>query len=334
MANNVAYKKPVHSSSYMAPYSPDRAVDGNVVPIQRWVCTSLPGWLCVHLMGEYWINRYEIFEMNRFGEKWYNYFMNSYIIQVSTDNVNWTTVATNQTQTFNPIKASYVRVYVTGGIQANPQLASIVEFGVYDVQPTDNTLSSLTLISDTIIPAFNKETTSYTSSVANDENEILVKAIPTDTNATLKINGKEVSSPYEPQSISLDVGINKITIEVVPQVGDSKTYTIDVTRASNVDLEKVEVTYMDRTGKEKTDTVNISKDKYDYTHTLTNNRVSSVTITPYSYNTNTSITVNGLDAQSGVASNPINVTNGISIPIITTSHFGVESNSYTLTIIL
>ena len=90
------------------------------------------------------------------------------------------------------------------------------------VVPTE--LSDLELSNGTLAPAFDKDTLSYTATVANPVSS--VKVMPTYTGDTaVTVNGKDVASGSYSEDIALDVGPNAITVAA----GD-KTYTITVTR--------------------------------------------------------------------------------------------------------
>ncbi|SET15019.1 Listeria/Bacterioides repeat-containing protein [Natronincola peptidivorans] len=92
-------------------------------------------------------------------------------------------------------------------------------------------LSGLSFSMGTLDPAFDKETTAYTSSVAYNVDSITV--IPTVEHglATVKINNSNVAGGQASDAINLNVGANIITVEVTAQdKTTTKTYTITVTR--------------------------------------------------------------------------------------------------------
>ena len=93
---------------------------------------------------------------------------------------------------------------------------------------TNDNLSSLTLSSGTLSPAFAASTTSYTASVANNVNSITVTPTVSDVNTTVTVNGGSAATP-----VSLTVGANTITIVVtLPDGITTETYTVTVTRDS------------------------------------------------------------------------------------------------------
>ena len=89
-------------------------------------------------------------------------------------------------------------------------------------------LTSLTLSSGTLNPAFSAAVTSYTATVPNATNAISVT--PTAANSlTLTVNGSAVSSG-SPAPIVLAEGANTIVVNVANSAGQSAEYTITVTR--------------------------------------------------------------------------------------------------------
>ncbi len=95
----------------------------------------------------------------------------------------------------------------------------------------DASLSSLSLNSGTLTPAFSSATTSYSASVANNVTSVNVTPA-TNSGGTVKINGSTATSG-QGFSVPLNVGSNTITIVVTAADGTTtKTYTLTVTRAA------------------------------------------------------------------------------------------------------
>jgi hypothetical protein len=84
----------------------------------------------------------------------------------------------------------------------------------------NNNLSKLTISKGTLSPQFNKNTTSYTVEVENEVTSVEVSG------------SKEDSRSYVDgfKKYKLEEGTNKINIKVTAQNGDTKTYTINITR--------------------------------------------------------------------------------------------------------
>lgn len=97
---------------------------------------------------------------------------------------------------------------------------------------TNANLSSLALSSGTLSPVFDAATTSYTTSVVNAVSSIQVTPTVADSLATVTVNGTSATSGSASGSINLSVGSNTVTVVVTAQSGATKTYTVQITRAS------------------------------------------------------------------------------------------------------
>ena len=98
-------------------------------------------------------------------------------------------------------------------------------------QSEDATLRSLSLSGEAMLdPAFDPEKDTYTTEVANTVAAITVMATPTVTHdqATAKIGEGDAKRGHE---VPLRVGPNTITVRVTAVAGNTKAYTITVTRA-------------------------------------------------------------------------------------------------------
>ena len=94
---------------------------------------------------------------------------------------------------------------------------------------TNASLSSLSISGATLVPAFSRSVTSYTTTVPNSTDSVDVSATTSDGNASFTINGGTNAT------VALAVGDNTISIVVTAEDGTTtRTYTIVVTRASAV----------------------------------------------------------------------------------------------------
>lgn len=95
-------------------------------------------------------------------------------------------------------------------------------------KPSNNAnLKELHLDIEGLMPAFNKNTTSYNITIPQDKDSINVNAVPEDSNAKVEVTG----------NTNLKTGLNKILIKVIAQDNTTiKTYEIDVTKTDNPDL--------------------------------------------------------------------------------------------------
>ncbi len=92
-------------------------------------------------------------------------------------------------------------------------------------------LSNLTLSQGTLAPVFASGTTTYTASVDNSVSSVTVTPTVADSTATVVVNGVPVTSGSA--SIPLNTGSNTITIVVTAQNGNTKTYSIVITRGAS-----------------------------------------------------------------------------------------------------
>ena len=85
---------------------------------------------------------------------------------------------------------------------------------------SDATLKSLNMSGYTLSPAFSKNTTVYSITVANTVTGLDITAVPTDEKATVKISG----------NTNWKEGNNPVKIVVTAEDGTQKTYTVNVNR--------------------------------------------------------------------------------------------------------
>lgn len=98
---------------------------------------------------------------------------------------------------------------------------------IVPVLSSSKNLLNLTTSSGTLYPAFSSTTTSYLVTLSNNTTSITVTPTLEDTNSTVKINGIVSNSGSPSPSISLNVGSNTITVEVISPDNTSQTYTIN-----------------------------------------------------------------------------------------------------------
>lgn len=327
MSNNLALNKPILASSYVKPFQPSRAVDGNVQPEFRWVCNSLPGWLIVDLGGEYYIDRWVVKHMGAAG--WDNrYNVPDYSFQGSLDNANWSTLDIVIGNTANSTdrkiaftKVRYVKVSVTRGIPINPQLASIVELQVYEAESSSSALSSLVTTPGTLTPTFDKTELKYTSNVGYDDTSITVTPTTEDTNATVKVNDVVVPRGQASQPIALDEpGGHNIDILVTPAFGPkTTTYNVNALRASSPYLNNLQLFMVGLKPP-------FSPTKYDgYTATVNSAETS---IKPVAADSNATITINGMPAVNNEFNKVSLVKGENSIKVKVASQIGVDQREY------
>lgn len=335
---NIVLNKPATASSYVAPYSASRAVNGSATPTSRWLCNTVPCWLSVNLQKMVWINRWVIRHMPVAGWREPQYVMTNFKLQGSLDGANWfdLDIVTNNTtkvtdRTITAVEVAFVRVYVTSGLQINPKLASFLELEVYEAPPTSPYLSNLTLSAGTLTPTFAKTTLNYTAQVGYDVTQITLVPTAEDSRATIKVNGVVVPSGLSSLPQNLNVGSNTINVQVTSLIGGLiQNYTVNVTRASSSYLTSL-VVKNGETALTLNPAFNRTIDAY--TASVRNN-VSSVTVTAVSEDTNATIKIKGVVVPSGQASAgiPLNVGDN-SIPVEVTSSVGAIIKQYTINVV-
>lgn len=92
-----------------------------------------------------------------------------------------------------------------------------------DNRDKTNTLSSLEVENNKIIPEFNKNTINYTLTVKKDVTSVKI-------NATLESDKSSFNKGYGPRTVNLNYGLNSVLIKVTSESGATKTYTIKITR--------------------------------------------------------------------------------------------------------
>ena len=118
-------------------------------------------------------------------------------------------------------------VTITGHVSLAAPDTVPMEF--YDIDPSDTTLSALSLGGLTLTPAFSKTTTAYTATTTDATNTITATA--TDSGATVAIRNGAVAVTSGSAATWSD-GENVVTV-IVTNDGAAKTYTITVTKTDN-----------------------------------------------------------------------------------------------------
>jgi hypothetical protein len=242
--SNILLNKPATASDYYAPFTPAKAVDGVISPLSRWVSSKVPASLAVDSGSMYLANRWVVRNMSVAGWVAPDYANCDFTFQGSTDNCNWVNIdsVTNNSASIVdrtlpvPVAFRYFRVSVSKGLRCNTQVASIVEFELYQAYSAQ--LSALTVNAGTLTPSFLSTVYAYTDTVGPDVTSIQVTPTTVDPQAAIKINGI-VSTSGQPKSVDLAVGPNTITINVTASDSSQSTYTLTVTRQGNADLKSL-----------------------------------------------------------------------------------------------
>ncbi|HEX2939203.1 MAG TPA: cadherin-like beta sandwich domain-containing protein [Ruminiclostridium sp.] len=243
---NVALNKTAVASTFIQPFSPLKAVDGNLDPTSRWVSQVASGGrqpnpvasLTVDLGATMpVISSYKLFNMAYAG--WDNRYINqSFTVATSQDNINWTTVdtvtnnASSENQnSFSPVISRYVKVTVQKGLTINPGVASILDF---QVMGTANTyLKSLVINGGTLTTPFTPFTNSLSATASSATDKITLVPTAFDSNLAITVNGTAVKSGAATLPINLSFGNNNITIISGVGTDNPITYMLNIVRQCN-----------------------------------------------------------------------------------------------------
>ena len=192
-------------------------------------------------------------------------------------------------------------------------------------------LAALALESNTLSPAFDPATTSYTVTVANAIDTVTITPTADDAGATISISGLTLvsGSPYTPIG-TLAVGSNPFNLLVTAADGiTTKTYTLTVIRevaSSNADLSGLVLA-----GSALSPSFDAATTSYTATVA---NAIDTVTITPTSDDAGATISTSGLTLVSGSPYTPIGVlaVGSNQFNLLVTAADGTTTKTYTLTV--
>ena len=177
----------------------------------------------------------------------------------------------------------------------------------------NNDLSSLTIDGVTLNPEFDKDVTEYTANVGEEIANLIVSAVAENSNAEVEVTGNE----------NLQMGENTVTITVTSEAGETKTYTIRVTKGEVVatddtlKLQSLEIAGVNFDGQ-------FSPDTYSYELNLSR-YVESLDITA---------TANQEDATIEIIGNENLIEGENTITILLTSADGEETATYQIKAVL
>ncbi|TFF37117.1 cadherin-like beta sandwich domain-containing protein [Mucilaginibacter psychrotolerans] len=176
-----------------------------------------------------------------------------------------------------------------------------------------------------INPIFAAGTTAYTvATVANAISTIKITPTTSDATSTVTVNGITVASGTASPDIPLNVGANSISVVVKAQGGNTKTYTVSLSRlpSANADLAGITLSA-------GTLSPTFAAGTTSYTTTVSN-ADAGITITPNTSDATATVKVNGTTVASGAASNtvPLNVGTN-TITVVVTAQNGTQQ-TYTI----
>ncbi|MGV7116504.1 cadherin-like beta sandwich domain-containing protein [Paenibacillus kyungheensis] len=183
-------------------------------------------------------------------------------------------------------------------------------------------LANILISAGTLSPAFDTTITAYNASVTATTSSIDITPTTQDINATVKINGNNISSGNT-SSVNLAVGVNTVAIEVTAQDGSIKTYRIDIQRPQNANLSNLTIS-------EGTLNPVFNTNTKSYTATV-NYSSSTIQVTPTAISTPQAITVAGIEATSASPTTVALAVGSNTVPIVITMGDG-STQTYTITI--
>ena len=140
---------------------------------------------------------------------------------------------------------------------------------------------------------FTQDVYYYTAVIDKDVNEIRVKAVPKNEDATVTIDGTQVDKDEDyKREVDVHYGNNIIKVEVENSDGDKKTYTINVIQGEG----ETDDIYLDSLKVDGKD-IGFEKDKAEYKMTVKNS-VDKVTIGAIPEDNNYEVTIDGGRATS------------------------------------
>ncbi|MBF0430230.1 MAG: cadherin-like beta sandwich domain-containing protein [Fibrobacteria bacterium] len=195
------------------------------------------------------------------------------------------------------------------------------------INSSDASLLSLGVSAGTLSPEFSSATATYSVYVGNEQGSLFISPVVSHPEAKVFVNS--ITVPYgDSTEISLSIGSNLVTIDVTAADGVStKRYTVTITRlgADNAVLAGLSLSAGMLTPRFQPDSI--------YYSAVVVNEIDSIAILPTAGDINASITVNGVEVQSGTLSAllPLNVgSNRISVKV--TAQNQTSSNTYSISI--
>ena len=216
-------------------------------------------------------------------------------------------------------------VRVTSSDQSVTNKYRILAIRGYD--PNAN-ISSISVSTGTLVPTFSSTITSYVSTVSNSTTGVRIRAITSNTNATVSIGSQVLLSGTTSSVVPLVVGVNPI--QVIARATDgttTKTYTLNYRRlpSSISTLSNLVVTNSIIIPSFRSTITN-------YVATVSNS-ITSLKVIPTASEPNAVITVNNVNVASGSFSQSINLSVGVNTATTrVVSQDGTSTSTYTVTV--
>jgi|GEM_PF-6169579 len=189
------------------------------------------------------------------------------------------------------------------------------------------TLDDLALSTGSLVPSFRSDRLDYSVEVDNDITAMSVTPAAASGFSTISVNGSSVASGSASAPISLNVGINLISVIVTAEDETTCTYTITVKRlgSHNADLSAITLS-------QGTLTPSFSSGTLSYTAEV-ENAITSLTVSSTTAESYAMISVNDVASTSGTAVTVSNLLVGANtIRIVVTAQDGTTTKIYTVTV--
>ena len=144
----------------------------------------------------------------------------------------------------------------------------------------NNNLIGINLPSDIILtPSFNKDTLSYNISVPLDVKEIKI-------DAALETSSAAFVNDYGPRVVKLNVGSNKVLLQIRSEQGDIKTYTLNISRNDKNDDNYLKTLLLSE------GIINFNKEQIEYIVNVAND-IENIEVTALAENDKSTVTITG-----------------------------------------
>lgn len=339
-------KKSVVASSFLNPFSPEKAIDGEKNYIHRWVTQEPEGWIELDLGCPCLVTKYTCDFLGSAGWKDFRANVNSFNIYASgtaggtliylVDSVEKNSFS-SVSKNIVPIKTRKIRLSILKpGSKENMLTGSVVNFDV-EARPLGQNSNLINLTTDIgiLIPEFKSDKLEYMV-YGNGEKEIKIRPFAVDSNSIIMIDGKAVKSGTESKPVEISSkGDTRIEINAFAED--------EITRTTYVLIVKPEVKKLSnltaKTGDGKIIVLNPSFDpiKKEYVGEIEfsddNFNIQSIDVIPEA-DTDVKITYKGETVASGTKITIANPVVGDNIFEITASKSdGSEANVYKVNIV-
>lgn len=117
--------------------------------------------------------------------------------------------------------------------------------GLQPAPSGNSALSQLMLGSGVLTPAFEPNVLAYTASLPFSNSSLEVRAVRAHPGASVTVAGMPTNPPFPwTTTVSLEVGVNQIPVVVTAESGGQTTYTLTITRASQLGVGDIDTSFV------------------------------------------------------------------------------------------